>query len=170
MNYFELFEMPVELRPDKNALRKKFLELSGKYHPDRFAGGSGEEQEESLEKTSLINKAYKTLSDPDALIRYVLKEKGLRVTDEKYNLPAGFLMEMMELNDELGESGDDENKKAELLIKLRTAEQEIYQPVYPVIENFRDGVTGEAELLQLKDYYFKKKYLLRIAQQLGQKL
>jgi molecular chaperone HscB len=170
MNYFELFEMPVELRPDKNALRKKFLELSGKYHPDRFAGGSGEEQEESLEKTSLINKAYKTLSDPDALIRYVLKEKGLLVTDEKYNLPAGFLMEMMELNDELGESGDDENKKAELLIKLRTAEQEIYQPVYPVIENFRDGVTGEAELLQLKDYYFKKKYLLRIAQQLGQKL
>jgi molecular chaperone HscB len=170
MNYFELFEMPVELRPDKNALRKKFLELSGKYHPDRFAGGSGEEQEESLEKTSLINKAYKTLSDPDALIRYVLEEKGLLVTDEKYNLPAGFLMEMMELNDELGESGDDENKKAELLIKLRTAEQEIYQPVYPVIENFRDGVTGEAELLQLKDYYFKKKYLLRIAQQLGQKL
>jgi molecular chaperone HscB len=170
MNYFELFEMPVELRPDKNALRKKFLELSGKYHPDRFAGGSGEEQEESLEKTSLINKAYKTLSDPDALIRYVLEEKGLLVTDEKYNLPAGFLMEMMELNDELGESGDDENKKAELLIKLRTAEQEIYQPVYPVIENFRDGVTGEAELLQLKDYFFKKKYLLRIAQQLGQKL
>jgi molecular chaperone HscB len=170
MNYFELFEMPVEWRPDKNALRKKFLELSGKYHPDRFAGGSDEEQEKSLEMTSQLNKAYKTLSDPDELIRYVLEQKGLLVTDEKYNLPPGFLMEMMELNDELGEAGDDENKKAELIVKLRTAQQEIYEPVHPVIENFRDGITGEAELLQLKDYYFKKKYLLRVAQQLGQKL
>jgi molecular chaperone HscB len=170
MNYFELFEMPVELRPDKNALRKKFLELSGKYHPDRFAGGSNEEQEESLEMTSTLNKAYKTLSDQDQLLRYVLEQKGLLVTDEKYNLPPGFLMEMMELNDELAESGDDENKKAELIVKLRTAQQEIYEPVHPVIENYRDGVTGEAELLKLKDYYFKKKYLLRIAQQLGQKL
>jgi len=170
MNYFELFEMPVELRPDKTALRKKFLELSGKYHPDRFAGGSGKEQDESLEMTSMVNKAYKTLSDPDELIRYVLAEKGLLVTDEKYNLPPGFLMEMMDLNDEVSESGDDENKKAELIVKLRTALQEIYEPVYPVIENYRDGITGEAEMLQLKDYYFKKKYLLRIAQQLGQKL
>jgi molecular chaperone HscB len=170
MNYFELFEMPVELRPDKNALRKKFLELSGKYHPDRFAGGSSEEQEKSLEMTSLLNKAYKTLSNQDELIRYVLEQKGLLVTDEKYNLQPGFLMEMMELNDELAESGDDENKKAEVLVKLRTAQQEIYEPIHPVIENYRDGITGEAELLQLKDYYFRKKYLLRIAQQLGQKL
>ena len=170
MNYFELFDMPVELRPDKNALRKKFLGLSGKYHPDRFAGGSNEEQEESLEMTSTLNKAYKTLSDQDELLRYVLEQKGLLVTDEKYTLPPGFLMEMMELNDELGEAGDDENKKAEVLVKLRTAQQEIYEPVHPVIENYRDGVTGEAELLQLKGYYFKKKYLLRIAEQLGQKL
>ena len=55
-------------------------------------------------------------------------------------------------------------------MKLRTVAQDIYEPIHPIIENYRNGITGEAELLNLKDYYFKKKYLFRIAQQLGQKL
>ena len=33
-----------------------------------------------------------------------------------------------------------------------------------IIENYKEGVTTEEELLQVKEYYFKKKYLERLQQ------
>ena len=41
MTYFELFEIPVQLKVDVAALSKKFFALSKKYHPDYFASESG---------------------------------------------------------------------------------------------------------------------------------
>jgi molecular chaperone HscB len=41
MNYFELYEIPVSLKPDQQLLRKKFYELSRKYHPDFYGNATG---------------------------------------------------------------------------------------------------------------------------------
>jgi molecular chaperone HscB len=50
--------------------------------------------------------------------------------------------------------------------KVDNIEYEIYEPVKEIIENYQDGITTEKELLQVKEYYFKKKYLDRIKKQL----
>jgi molecular chaperone HscB len=170
MEYFQLFEIPVKFKVDKQILRKKFFELSSKWHPDRFAASNSKEQELALEKSAMLNKAYKTLTNEDETINYILQKKGVLETDEKYALQPEFLMEMMDLNDELPEALADENNKAALMKKLRSILDELHEEVEPIIDNYDEGGTMQNDLLKVKDYYFKKKYLLRIAQQLGQKL
>ena len=153
MNYFELFEMPISLNIDKTLLPKKYFDLQKKYHPDFFSQSDEEEQSEALEKSSSVNKAFKTLQNTDETIKYVLQLKGLLQEEEKYQLPPDFLMEMMELNEELGDNSQD-------IIKQR--ENDIYNAVKAIIEAYDDQLITKDELLKVKEYYFKKKYLQRI--------
>jgi molecular chaperone HscB len=171
MNYFELFQIPVQLKVDKNEIRKKFFELSRASHPDYFVNNPSGEQQTALESSALLNKAFKTFSNADETIKYVLEQKGLLETDEKYALPPSFLMEMMELNEELAEAQTgDAAASAKLEAQIKQLQNELYEPVAGIIENYQEGVTTEKELLQVKEYYFKKKYLLRLQHQLNQKL
>ena len=167
MNYFELFEIPVQLKVNKSSLPRKYFELSRKFHPDFFVKGSEEEKTISLEKSALLNKALKTLQDPDETIRYVLKLKGLVEEEEKYELPPDFLMEVMEINEALMEMGEDKTLVPELENRLSQLKEEIYEPVKELVEHYQEGAVSEKELLQVKEYYYKKKYLDRIRQQLG---
>jgi len=73
MNYFELYQMPVTLKPDASLVKKKFYELSRQYHPDFFTNSSDEEQTNVLEKSSMVNQAYKIFQSEDATIKYVLQ-------------------------------------------------------------------------------------------------
>lgn len=157
MNYFELFELPVSLQIDKPQLAKKYFDLQKKYHPDFFAKGTEYEQAEALEISSQLNKALKVLRDQDQTIKYVLQLKQLLEEEEKYQLPPAFLMEMMELNEEL-----DENSAKQ----IQALQDQLYNEVAPIIENYHDATTTQADLLKLKEYYYKKKYLQRILDRL----
>jgi molecular chaperone HscB len=161
MNYFELFELPVTLKVDKAILTKKYIDLQKKYHPDFYLNASKEEQAEVLEKSSAINKALKTLQNEDELIKYVLQIKGILIDDEKYELPAAFLMEMMELNENL-----DETKPESISAKVTAYEDELYKEVKGIIEDYDDATVTKEALLQLKSYHFKKKYLQRILERM----
>lgn len=166
MNYFELFEIPFQLKVDKAILPKKYFELSKKYHPDKYINESGEKQAEALEKSALINKAFKTFQNEDETIKYVLQLKGLLEEEEKYQLAPDFLMEVLEINEQLM---DAENNSSidNLQSVINNLQSEIYAPVKEIIDYYKEGVSTKEELLQVKDYYYKKKYLLRIQQQLN---
>jgi molecular chaperone HscB len=164
MTYFELFDIPVALHVNVATIKTKFYQLSRQYHPDFFSQATSYEQEEVLEKSSLVNKAFKTFTDKEATLKYVLQLKGLLEDEEKYKLPPDFLMEMMALNEALMDARMEANEAKITSCKLQVSStvNEIYEPVKSIIENYKDGVTTEKELLQVKDYYFKKKYLTRI--------
>jgi len=157
MNYFELFELPISLQINKGTLAQKYFDLQKKYHPDFFAKGTEHEQSEALEISSELNKAFKVLKNQDLTIKYVLQLKQLLEEEEKYQLPPDFLMEMMDLNEELNE--DSASQIAEI-------ENQLYSEVQPIIENYNDTSITNAQLLQLKEYYYKKKYLQRILDRL----
>jgi molecular chaperone HscB len=159
MNYFELYNIPVSFQPDPQLVRSRFYELSRKYHPDFFSNADEAEQAEVLEKSSAVNKAYKTFTNPDETIKYVLQQKGLLEEEEKYQLPPDFLMEMMDLNEAAGEGQSADGSVRSAVAKIQ---EEIYSPVKAVLEGYTEGVTTRDELLQVKEYYFKKKYLNRI--------
>ena len=163
-----MFDIPIRLKVDKQSLQKKFIELSKKYHPDYFATQAFEKQAKALEISATLNKAWKTFQNPDETIKYVLQSKGLLEDEEKYQLPPGFLMEMMEINEQLVESKMEENaeKTTHLSSVISQLSTEIYEPVKEIMEHYQESITSEKELLQVKDYYFKKKYLTRIRQQL----
>lgn len=170
MNYFELFEIPVQLHVDKAALPRKYFKLCKKYHPDYFVNEDPEKQAEVLEKSSLLNKAFKTFQSPDETIKYVLQLKGLLEEEEKYELPPDFLTEVLEINEQLMDEEDNSRLKSNLKSAIENLQFEIYAPVKKIIENYKESITTEKELLQVKEYYYKKKYLHRISQQLKAKL
>ncbi len=157
MNYFELFELPVSLHVDKATLPKKYFELQKKYHPDFYTQTDEAEQQDMLEKSSAINKALKIFQNKDSTIKYVLQLKGLLKEEEKYPLPPDFLMEVMELNENLGANS------TEAIIAF---ENDIYAGVKTIIETYEDTTISTPDLLKIKEYYFKKKYLQRILDRL----
>lgn len=165
MNYFELFEIPVSLIVDQSKLSSQYFALQKKYHPDFFTNASEQEQEEVLEKSSIINKGFKTLKDPDSIIKYVLEIKNLLKEEEKYELAPDFLMEMMELNE--GLMDEDILNIEETETKIFQLQKTLYDEVQTIIEDYSEDRTTEAQLLQVKDYHFKKKYLKRIFERLN---
>lgn len=170
MNYFELYELPVQLSINKSLLKKKYFELSRRFHPDYFIQDEAGAQQTALEQSSAVNKAFKTFSNQDETIKYVLELKGILTENEKYNLPPDFLMEMMELNETLDEAAADPQVKAAALQTVLQQETEMYAPVKQTVESYNEGTSTEAELLAVKEYYFKKKYIERLKQQLHEKL
>ena len=83
-NYFAFFGLPLKLNVDVAALEKDFYALSRKLHPDLSAGsGSNEkEQEWSLEQSSLLNDAYRTLRDPIKRTEYLLHLEGVELEEQ----------------------------------------------------------------------------------------
>ncbi|MES1198261.1 MAG: Fe-S protein assembly co-chaperone HscB [Chitinophagaceae bacterium] len=168
MNYFELFEIPVQLKVDTAPLSKKFFELSRKYHPDYFVNKGSESQAEALERSAMLNKAFKTFQNQDQTIKYVLQLKGLLEEEEKYELPPAFLMEVLEINEQLMDAGDQSpEERLSLQLTIDNLQSEIYAPVKEIVEYYNEAAVSEKELLQVKEYYYKKKYLDRIRKQLA---
>ena len=168
MNYFELYGIPVQLNPDMAYVKQKYYELSRRHHPDFYSAAAPEEQAENLRISSDVNKAYKAFQDPDATIRYVLQLKELLEDEEKYQLDPEFLMEVLEINESLMDiEGNDDGQVETLKKQVYALQDEIYAPVRPIIEGYREGVTTTEELLQVKGYYYKKKYLQRILDKIG---
>ena len=164
MNYFELFEIPVSLHPDTTQLKQKFYALSRKYHPDFYTQENESEQADALETSSMVNKAFKVFQNRDETMKYVLQLKGLLEEEEKYTLPPDFLMDMLDLNEQMTDAkmeGDIESME-KLKKMIADTEAEIYAPVKQIVEQYEEGKTTEADLLKAKEYYYKKKYLSRI--------
>jgi molecular chaperone HscB len=161
MNYFELFDLPVSLVVDKQGLSKKYFELQKKYHPDFYTQEGEEDQADALERSSMINRALKVLQQPDQTIKYVLQLKGLLEDEEKFSLPQDFLMEMLELNEKLVEEDPADFRK-----EVDALEIELYDEVKHLVETYDEKTTTTEDLLKVKEYYFKKKYLHRILDRL----
>jgi molecular chaperone HscB len=141
------------------------MQLSRLYHPDFYTHETAEKQEDALQKSALLNKAWKVFQHPEETLAYVLALKGLLEENEKYQLDSDFLMEMMEINEAISEQ--DATQLPVLKQKLQQLELEIYAPVSDIIDKYQDGQTPVADLLKVKEYYFQKKYLQRIRSSLG---
>ncbi|MCC6185547.1 MAG: Fe-S protein assembly co-chaperone HscB [Chitinophagaceae bacterium] len=169
-NYFELFHLPITFLPNPKLVKLKFYELSKQYHPDRYTNASEDEQDEALRMAATINDAYKTLSNAEKRMAYILRlEDGLE-QEEQYKLPADFLMEMMDLNEAVSDYEDEPSNKslktkAEQAIEQLLDEWEI-QIAVPIAA-YESGENQKESLKQIKDFYFRKKYLLRIKERLA---
>jgi molecular chaperone HscB len=117
-DYFSFFGLPLKLNLDVSALEKDFYALSRKLHPDLSAGSGSQEQEWSLEQSSMLNDAYRTLKDPIKRTQYLLRLEGVELEEQskaateqarasgeikKQIVPPDLLEEVFELNMHLEE-------------------------------------------------------------------
>lgn len=170
MDYFEFYGFPVSFQVDETALRRMYLEHSRKYHPDFHTWSDETEQARVLDLSTLNNEAFKTLSDPDKRIQYILKTRGLIEEGESQQaLSQDFLMEMMDINEAMMEL--EFYFDAERLKRTRYAvealDQTLQQDIRPILDTWTAEKGSEADLLRVRDYFFKKRYLLRIFENLS---
>ncbi len=155
MNYFELYEMPMHCNIDKAALKRKYYLLSKKYHPDFFETNELITEEENLAIAAKVNEGYTLLQHTNNTLGYILLQKNVLQKEEKYQLPPVFLIEVMELNEDMNENS---SKAIDELMK------QIEQPVAQLILAPNMELLNQNELLLLKEYYYKWKYLDRLQQ------
>src|SRR5271165_3018720 len=82
VDYFSFFGLLPKLNLDAKQLELDFYALSRKLHPDINAKAHAKEQEWSLEKTSQLNDAYRTLKDPILRTEYLLRLEGVHLEEQ----------------------------------------------------------------------------------------
>jgi molecular chaperone HscB len=157
VDYFAFFGLPLKLNVDVAALEKDFYELSRRLHPDLNARGGSQEQEWSLEQSSLLNDAYRTLRDPIERTRYLLKLEGVELEEQskaateqarasgevkKQIVPPDLLEEVFELNMQLEElrmskkMGDDDPSLAAEIGQHKAALEAKHESLLEELQSF----------------------------------
>jgi molecular chaperone HscB len=101
-DFFSFLGLPRKLRIDMADLEQRYRALSRQFHPDYFYNASAAERRASLERSSYLNDAYRTLKNPVARVEYLLKLEGVG-GGQNQKVPPGLLEEVFALNEELDE-------------------------------------------------------------------
>ena len=101
-NHFELFGLAPAFGLDKEVLEKAYREIQSQVHPDRFAHAGDAERRASLQWTTRVNEAYRTLKDPVQRAKHILELHDVDVAFEtNTQMPTDFLLQQLELREEL---------------------------------------------------------------------
>ena len=118
-NHFELFGLAPAYALDTEALERSYREIQTEVHPDRFAHAGDAERRASLQWTTRVNGAYRTLKDPVQRGKHLLELHGVDAGFEtNTQMPAEFLLRQLELREELERATV--NKDAGLLDQIKS--------------------------------------------------
>ena len=114
-DYFAFLGLPRKLTVSAQELERRFRELSRKFHPDYYYNASPAERLASLERSSYLNDAYRTLRNPVSRVEHLLAIEELPSATSEANgpvrhspgeggkVPPALLEEVFALNEELDE-------------------------------------------------------------------
>lgn len=143
-NHFELFGLPVTFELDADDLASRYREMQRRVHPDKFANASDQDRRLSLQLTALINEAFQTLKDPVRRGRYLLSLRGVDLGDETDTaMDPAFLMEQMELRENLEEVRRADNPRKQLVDLANRIEQRLQDGIQQFRRSLDEG-TPEA--------------------------
>jgi molecular chaperone HscB len=104
-NHFELFGIAPAFALDPERLERSYRDIQSNVHPDRFARAGDAERLASMQMTTRVNEAYRTLRSPVLRAAYLLGLNGVDLGLETDTaMPREFLMEQMELRERLEEA------------------------------------------------------------------
>jgi len=176
-DYFGFFGIPRKLTVDLATLERKFHSLSWKLHPDHFVRASEDERQRSLDLSSQLNDAYRTLGDPVARVEYLLSLHGMRKEGQKkQQAPPELLEEVFELNESLDElrearaSGGNAARMSGLRAKLESAQQKFESSLADVDQELaRVSADWDAALDSGADEVTMKKLMERMNEVLNRR-
>jgi molecular chaperone HscB len=186
-DFFSFLGLSRKLTIDVADLEQRYRALSRQFHPDYFYNASAAERRASLERSSYLNDAYRTLKNPVSRIEYLLKLEGGRdlAADNRANAgrgtasatpPAGLLEEVFALNEELDEVRHERaggapaeqwkarlEKAREPIERKRVAHEAALEELSAAWDGLVDGSAGETEkrrvLDELRERFLERNYI-----------
>ncbi len=102
-NHFEIFDLPVFFEVDTDILAQHYRNLQRAVHPDKYANAPDRERRLAMQKATQINTAFQTLKNPLARGLYLLQLQGIDTNDNSIAMNNEFLLEQMDLREQLAE-------------------------------------------------------------------
>jgi molecular chaperone HscB len=152
-SHFDLFGLPPAFAVEVDALERSYHEIQSRVHPDRFAHAGDAERRASLQWTTRVNEAYRTLKDPVQRAKHLLELNGVDVAFETNTaMPADFLAQQMALRESL-EDAKDASALDALRRNLVKDKQLLEKAIAEAIDAKRDyaGAAGLVRKLQFLD-------------------
>ena len=132
-NHFELLGLAPAFALEPAQLDRAYREIQAKIHPDKFAHAGEAERRASMQWTTQVNEAYRTLKSPVQRARYLLELNGVDVAFETNTaMPAEFLVAQLELRENLERARDAdslERIRKELMAERKTIETQIAERI-----------------------------------------
>lgn len=115
---FDRLGVAAEFVIDEDALRRRWLSLAAKLHPDVAA-----DSEEAGRDLARVSAAYGVIANPESRADALLVRLGGPSREDCRDLPAGFLMEMMAVREELEEAVAEGDEAAIARLRVWAAQQ-----------------------------------------------
>jgi molecular chaperone HscB len=161
-DHFTLFGLERRQGLDLAALDARYREVQARVHPDKHAHAGDADQRIAMQWSTRINEAYQTLKSPLARARYLLNLLGHDARVESNTaMPAGFLMEQMELREAVAEAkiGADDTALDALRRQLMGEIRAEYLRLQALIDDQRDY---PAAAILVRQMMFQEKLLHEI--------
>lgn len=101
-NHFELLGLRPAFALDAVALERSYRDLQSRIHPDRHAHAGDAERRASMQWSTRVNEAYRTLKSPVQRAKYLLEMNGVDVQFEtNTQMPTDFLLRQLALREAL---------------------------------------------------------------------
>jgi molecular chaperone HscB len=142
---FGLLGLPPRFDLDSKIIEDAFFARTKESHPDRFQGS---ERVAALSRTRALNDAYQTLKKPVARAEYMLARAGVQIGDNERLDPA-FLMEVLELREQLAEHRSDRTVVERLQQDMRGRRDAAVASLEPLFAN-HDLAGIKAQLMTLR--------------------
>lgn len=158
-DYFSLLALPKRYAIDPSKVKAAQRDLQRQFHPDRFVTAEPGERQRAAQMSATINDAVQTLLDPVRRAAYLLSISGVDADYDNITISdSGFLMEQMELRDELDELLESEGSLAQKEAFV-SAIREQYQLVQNQFSNaFKEARYSEARDILARLHFFAKLY------------
>ena len=148
-NHFELFGLTPAYALETESLERSYREIQSRIHPDRYAHAGDAERRASMQWTTRVNEAYRTLKSPVQRAKYLLEMNGVDVQFEtSTQMPSAFLLQQLELREALAGAKQPEALD-ELLAEVRRQQRLLEQGIAQLIDGSKDYAAAAGEVRKL---------------------
>lgn len=170
-NYFSLLGLDVSYDIDKKALTQNYHEIQKNIHPDNYANATDIERRLSVQKAAQINDALETLKNPVKRSIYLLSLYGIELSDNDTNVDPAFLMEQMELRENLSLVDDKNDPMSELDDIMDVVNSLIKQAIhrlsnlFQTLQSENEKADNEPLLMSAKAQVLKMQFLHKLQEE-----
>lgn len=161
MNYFDLFQIPIQFKVNKIILEKKFYSLQKQYHPDIHQSKTLHHKKNSSLSSAVINEAYNILKNKFNRAKYLLKiyQKKDKNTTKNNSITKNFIKKQFQLYEIIESFKKKKKDIKKISVFIQKIKKKINYYFIKINQEFQQKKIYEIQKT-LYNLFFKRKILL----------